>query len=221
MQRPSRPTAADRALGLQPFSVVGSTGWVDPGRVDDLTVLADLALVRQLWLHVYGACGVWTRPARAPQRGLSEGMSWLDAQGCAFHKWLHVPYACGLVPIRGDALQRATLTARPAYRQLQSVGLAGGEPRFRDCGTDLSRGCRALKVWAAIQAWGAGALAAATTRKCQLAVEMAAAKMWLRACVITCICVISTDKGLSEAAQSAPHRHMPKSCNWREMSRFP
>ena len=203
--------ATDRTDGLHPFALIGTAGSVDLGQFDDLNALADLAEAEQLWLHVDGAFGAWTRLAEAPWRALSDGIGRADSLACDFHKWIYVPYDCGIVLIRNAADHRAAFAARPAYLESQEAGLGGGEPWFCDYGIDLSRGGRALKVWAAIEAYGADRLGAAITLNCQLAQEMADLvqadpKMRLMAGVTSNICVFSADGTLPDAQQSTLNR---------------
>lgn len=203
-----RAILADRAAGHRPFAVIGTAGSVDLGRFDDLNALADLAAEQGLWLHVDGAFGAWTRLADDPWRRLSDGIGRADSLACDFHKWMFVPYDCGLVLIRNEDEQRAAFAARPAYLAGQSAGLGGGEPWFCDYGVDLSRGNRALKVWAAIRTHGSDALGAAITRTCDLTRRMAegvAARppMRLAAPVVSNLCVFTADAGLAPEAQSA------------------
>ena len=203
--------AADRAAGLHPFALIGTAGSVDLGQFDDLNALADLAGAEQLWLHVDGAFGAWTRLAEAPWRALSDGIGRADSLACDFHKWIYVPYDCGIVLIRDEADHRAAFAARPAYLESQEAGLGGGEPWFCDYGIDLSRGGRALKVWAAIEAYGADRLGGAITLNCRLALEMANLvqadpKMRLMADVVSNICVFSADGTLPDAQQSVLNR---------------
>lgn len=203
--------AADRAAGLQPFALIGTAGSVDLGHFDDLNALADLAGAEQLWLHVDGAFGAWTRLADAPWRALSDGIGRADSLACDFHKWMYVPYDCGIVLIRSEADHRAAFAARPAYLESQEAGLGGGEPWFCDYGTDLSRSGRALKVWAAIEAYGADRLGAAITLNCRLAQEMADLvqanpRMRLMAPVTSNICVFSADADLPNQQQSTLNR---------------
>lgn len=200
--------AQDRAAGLRPFAVIGTAGSVDLGRFDDLNALADLAQDQDLWLHVDGAFGAWTRLADAPWHDLSDGIGRADSLACDFHKWMFVPYDCGLVLIRDETAHRAAFAARPPYLAAQSAGLGGGEPWFCDYGIDLSRGNRALKAWAAIRAHGADGLGAAITRCCVLAARMgqgvtARAPMRLAAPVVSNLCVFTADSRLSPAEQSA------------------
>lgn len=200
--------AADRAAGCRPLALIGTAGSVDLGRFDDLHALADLARAEGLWFHVDGAFGAWTRLADAPWRGLSDGIERADSLACDFHKWMFVPYDCGLALIRDEAEHRAAFAARPAYLAGQEAGLGGGEPWFCDYGIDLSRGNRALKVWAAVRVHGAAALGAAITGCCRLAARMGEQvrerpPMALLAPVVSNLCVFTVDARLSPAEQGA------------------
>ena len=188
--------AADRAAGAQPFAVIATAGSVDLGRFDDLNGLADLCAAEGLWLHVDGAFGAWTRLAAPPWRGLSDGIGRADSLACDFHKWMYVPYDCGLVLIRDAATHRAAFAARPAYLAAQEAGLGGGDPWPCDYGIELSRGNRALKVWTALELHGAAAFGAAITRNCELAALMGRLvqdhpAMALAAPVISNLCVFT------------------------------
>ncbi len=200
--------ARDRAEGALPFAVVGTAGSVDFGHFDNLHALAAVARDEDLWFHVDGAFGAWIRLADAPWRDLGSGIELADSLACDFHKWMYVPYDCGLCLIRDEAWQRAAFASRPSYLEPLDVGLAGGDPWFCDYGIDLSRGNRALKVWAAIQSHGAKGMGQAITGNCRLAAEMGA---WVEAHppmrlvnpVISNLCVFSTNGDLEETAQSA------------------
>lgn len=199
--------AEDRLAGLRPFALIGTAGSVDRGAFDDLHALADLARDEGLWLHVDGAFGAWTRLAGDPWRGLSDGIGRADSIACDFHKWMFVPYDCGLVLIRDEAEHRASFAARPAYLAPQTAGVGGGEPWFCDYGIDLSRGNRALKAWAAIKVHGAEGLGAAITRCCQMATRMgqgvqARASMRLLAPVVSGVVVFTADDRLPADEQS-------------------
>ncbi|MDN5789137.1 pyridoxal-dependent decarboxylase, partial [Pseudorhodobacter sp.] len=166
--------AADKQAGKRPFAIIATAGSVDVGRFDDLHALADLAAETGLWLHIDGAFGAWTRLAEEPWRGLSDGIERADSLACDFHKWMYVPYDCGLVLIRDQAEHRAAFAARPAYLAVQEAGVGGGDPWYCDYGIDLSRGNRALKVWTALETYGAERLGAAITLNCELAARMGA-----------------------------------------------
>ena len=188
--------AQDRAAGVQPFAVIATAGSVDLGRFDDLNALADLCAAEDVWLHVDGAFGAWTRLAAPPWRTLSDGIGRADSLACDFHKWMYVPYDCGLVLIRDETAHRAAFAARPAYLAAQEAGLGGGDPWPCDYGIELSRGNRALKVWAALELHGEAAFGAAITRNCELAALMGRLvqdhpAMALAAPVISNLCVFT------------------------------
>ena len=71
--------------------------------------------------------------------------------------------------IYDKALHQSTFTDRPAYLTSQEEGLAGGDLWFCDYGLELSRGSRALKVWAAIKSLGTDAFGQSITDNCQQA----------------------------------------------------
>lgn len=173
MDRLEAMVARDRGQGLRPFCVVGTAGSVDLGEFDDLNAIADFCGEHRLWFHVDGAFGAWARLARAPWNEFTRGIERADSLAFDFHKWMYVQYDCGAVLIRDEAAHRAAFAARPDYLTPQSEGLGGGEPWFCDYGVDLSRGFRALKVWAALRAHGAEAFSRAITRNCELAAHMA------------------------------------------------
>ncbi len=203
----SRAIAADRAAGAVPMAIVGTAGSVDLGRFDRLEALADIAAAESVWLHVDGAFGAWTRLADPPWRALSDGIGRADSLACDFHKWMYVPYDCGLCLIRDEAAHRAAFAARPAYLEAQEDGLGGGDPWFCDYGIDLSRGNRALKVWTALETYGAARLGAAISANCLQAAEMgrlveASPPMALAAPVVSNLCVFTADATLAPDAQS-------------------
>ena len=77
---------ADRALGLQPFLVVGTAGSVDTGAVDDLQALAAFCRDEGLWFHVDAAYGAFAMLS-PPLRPLLCGIEQADSVAFDFHKW--------------------------------------------------------------------------------------------------------------------------------------
>ncbi|MCH2165803.1 MAG: pyridoxal-dependent decarboxylase [Marinovum sp.] len=199
--------AADRAAGGTPFMLIGTAGSVDFGTFDDFHALADLAASENLWLHIDGAFGAWLKLADTPWRELSNGLERADSLACDFHKWMYVPYDCGLCLIRDETEHRAAFAARPSYLAPQKEGVAGGDPWYCDYGIDLSRGNRALKVWAAIESYGGAGLGAAISDNCARAAQMGALikasdKMALAAPVVSNLVVFTADQTLPPEAQS-------------------
>ena len=164
--------AQDRADGLQPFLLVGTAGSVNVGAFDDLEALADLAVRQDMWLHVdgaFGAAGVLSDVLRPRLAGIERA----DSVAFDFHKWLHVNYDAGFVLVRDEALHRAAFEGAPDYLASADRGLAAGRPWPVDYGPELSRGFRALKIWAQITALGTEALGAAISRNCAQALVLA------------------------------------------------
>ncbi len=162
----------DRAAGKKPFCVIGTAGSVNVGAIDDLSALADLARAENMWFHVdgaFGAAGVLSDHVR-PRLG---GLERADSIAFDFHKWLHVNYDAGFVLVRDGEAHRATFSNRPAYLKGAERGLAAGNPWPVEYGPELSRGFRALKIWAQISEHGTGKLGAAITRNCAQAAYLA------------------------------------------------
>jgi len=164
--------AADRSAGYAPFLLVGTAGSVNVGAFDDLAALADIAASEGLWLHIdgaFGAAGVLSEVLRPRLEGIERA----DSVAFDFHKWLHVNYDAGFVLLRDEALHRAAFEGAPDYLASADRGLAAGRPWPVDYGPELSRGFRALKIWAQITALGTEALGAAISRNCAQAVTLA------------------------------------------------
>lgn len=204
--------AQDCADGFLPLAIVGTAGSVDIGSFDDLNALADVAQARNIWLHVDGAFGAWTRLADDPWRSLSDGIERADSIALDFHKWMYVGYDCGLALIANEAEHRAAFAVRPPYLEGFEAGLSGGERWFCDYGIDLSRSNRALKVWCALEMFGEDAFAAAITRNCAQAALMAdlvqSHGMALVAPVVSNICVFTARPDLSPQEQSSLNRQI-------------
>lgn len=164
--------ADDHRAGHHPLAVVGTAGSVNLGIFDPIRALADFCAAQNLWLHIDGAFGFWTRLAAAPWRDLSNGVDRADSIAADFHKWIGAPYDCGICLIRDRGAHLAAFRERPDYLK-PGDGLAGGDQWFCDYGLELSRGFRALKVWTTIKACGAAALGAAITDNCRQAALMA------------------------------------------------
>ncbi len=166
--------AADRAAGATPFAVIGTAGSVNTGASDDLDKLAGIAADEGLWMHVdgaFGASAMLSEQLRARLKGIER------AQSIAFdfHKWMQVNYDAGCVLVRDEALHRQAFADRPDYLTPQQDGLAAGQPWPVDYGPELSRGFRALKVWAQIAEHGTARLGEVVEANRLLAARLAGA----------------------------------------------
>nr|WP_197501515.1 pyridoxal-dependent decarboxylase [Hyphomonas sp. Mor2] len=164
---------SDRAAGAQPFFLAGTAGTVNTGAIDDLATLAAIAQTERLWFHVDGAFGACAMTSAQIAPRLT-GIESADSLAFDFHKWMHVNYDAGCVLIRDGASHRKAFTSRPDYLAADGKALAGGEPWPVDYGPELSRGFRALKVWAHLREHGTEKIGKAIERNCEQAVHLGA-----------------------------------------------
>ena len=200
--------AADREAGLTPFIVIGTAGTVNVGAIDPLEELADLAAEESMWFHIdgaFGSLGVLSDRVK----GRLTGVKRADSLAFDFHKWLHVNYDAGFALIRDEKLHRAAFTDRPDYLTAKARGLAGGNPWPVEYGPELSRGFRALKVWAQIAEFGTDRLGRMIERNCYQAsylgeqVEKTPGLELLAPVALNICCFRYTEPGLSDAVLDA------------------
>ncbi len=157
--------AADKAAGLTPFAVIGTAGAVNVGAIDDLDALADIASAEKLWLHVdgaFGATGILSDMLKPKLCGIERA----DSIAFDFHKWLHVNYDAGFILMRSETDHRRAFSERPDYLKGADEGLAAGNPWPTEYGPELSRGFRALKIWAQLAEHGTEKLGQLITQNC-------------------------------------------------------
>jgi glutamate/tyrosine decarboxylase-like PLP-dependent enzyme len=153
-----------------PTIVCAQAGDVHSGAIDAVGEICDIAHRYDAWVHVDGAFGLWA--AASPKlRPLVAGIEKADSWASDAHKWLNVPYDCGLVIVtRPEAHRAAMLSERAAY-------LPSGTPGQRDnieWVPDFSRRARSLPVWAALRTLGRTGVAELIERCCELAGRFAA-----------------------------------------------
>ncbi|MEU9031078.1 aminotransferase class V-fold PLP-dependent enzyme [Streptomyces sp. NPDC048383] len=158
------PAELERTLaGLDgPVIVCAQIGDVNSGAVDPVGEICDIAHRHGAWVHVDGAFGLWA--AASPRlRPLVAGVERADSWALDAHKWLNVPYDCGIVVIaHPEAHRAAMLNERAGY-------LPPGTDGERDAiewVPDFSRRARSLPVWAALRSLGRSGVADLVERCC-------------------------------------------------------
>ena len=133
-----------------------------------MAAIASIAQENDLWFHVDGAFGslVVLDPSR---RHLITGLSEANSLAFDFHKWLHAPYAAGCVLLRDISMLHATFSSPRNYLVSTSRGFASEGPWFCDMGIELSRPCRAFKVWFSIKEHGLVRLGQSIAANCDQA----------------------------------------------------
>jgi glutamate/tyrosine decarboxylase-like PLP-dependent enzyme len=149
-----------------PAIVCLQAGNVNSGAFDPAPELCAWAHGHGAWVHVDGAFGLWARacPDRAAQ---AEGYDLADSWATDAHKWLNVPYDCGVAMVRDEAALRAAMAMTAAYLPPSGVR----DPMHYS--PDGSRRARAVDVWAALAFLGRHGLAAMVDGCCRHASRMA------------------------------------------------
>ena len=102
------------AGGDGPTIVCAQAGEVNTGSFDPFEEIADAAESAGAWLHVDGAFGLWA--AASPRFAhLTAGAERADSWATDGHKWLNVPYDCGIVLVRRPGDLRRSFTAAAGY----------------------------------------------------------------------------------------------------------
>ena len=157
------------ASGRRIMAVVATAGSTATGSFDDLEAIGALCESRALWLHVdgaHGASALLSRTHRERLRGIARATSvaWDP------HKMLLMPLQAGMLLVRDKRLLDAAFAQRAPY-----LFHGGEDERPIDKGVRsflCSRRADVLKLWVALQRYGADGLGAlydglcATARAC-------------------------------------------------------
>ncbi len=143
----------DKASGLQPIAIIGTSGTVNTGAIDDLNALANICKEENLWFHVDGAIGAIAMISETV-RPLLSGLEKADSVALDLHKWMHMPFEAGCVLVKNKEAHKKTFALIPEYLAKNTRGIASGEDWFSEYGLQLSRNFKALKVWMSLKEHG-------------------------------------------------------------------
>lgn len=150
-----------------PSIVCIQAGNVNTGAFDPAADLCAAAHEAGAWVHVDGAFGLWA--AASPERSyLTAGLAEADSWATDAHKWLNVPYDCGLVFCRSAADLVASMATSSAAYLMQDEGRAPDHYT-----PEMSRRARGVEVWAALRSLGRSGLANMIERTCRHAASFA------------------------------------------------
>jgi glutamate/tyrosine decarboxylase-like PLP-dependent enzyme len=149
-----------------PAVICVQAGEVNTGAFDPFPAAVEWARHRQAWVHVDGAFGLWalTDPSRSH---LTAGLADADSWATDGHKWLNVPYDCGIAMVR-----------RPQDLRRSFASVAGYLPP--DTGFEAmhhapqaSQRARQVEVWAVLRTLGRQGVTDLIVRTCEHAQAMA------------------------------------------------
>jgi glutamate/tyrosine decarboxylase-like PLP-dependent enzyme len=143
-----------------PTIVIVQAGNVNTGAFDPIGEICARAKAAGAWVHVDGAFGLWA--AASPKlRALCPELELADSWATDAHKWLNVPYDCGLAFVRDAHAMRAAMAITAEYLPTET-----SERNPSDYTPELSRRARGVEVWAALRTLGRAGLAEMFERNC-------------------------------------------------------
>ena len=166
--------------GETPTIVCAQAGEVNTGAFDDLETIVELAGPAGAWVHVDGAFGLWAAASRKLAH-LVAGYERADSWATDGHKWLNVPFDCGIALCAHQDDHEAAMEYAAPYLAVSESHVArdpmGYSPEF-------SRRARAVPVWAAIRELGREGITALVDRCCAHAHAIAGGLAALPGCEI-------------------------------------
>jgi glutamate/tyrosine decarboxylase-like PLP-dependent enzyme len=152
----------DRLPPLTSRSIVCvQAGNVNTGAFDPAGAVCERARDAEAWVHVDGAFGLWASAAPSLAQ-LARGIELADSWATDCHKWLNVPYDCGVAFVRDQHALRAAMAITAEY-----LPTASAHRNPADFTPELSRRARGVEVWAALHSLGRTGLADMIERTCR------------------------------------------------------
>jgi glutamate/tyrosine decarboxylase-like PLP-dependent enzyme len=150
-----------------PAVICAQAGEVNTGAFDPFPEVVEWARQRQAWVHADGAFGLWAL-ADPSRSHLTAGLADADSWATDGHKWLNVPYDCGIVLVR-----------RPGDLRRSFASVAGYLPPDTGFETmhhtpQASQRARQVEVWAVLRTLGRQGVTDLVVRTCDHAQAMAA-----------------------------------------------
>jgi glutamate/tyrosine decarboxylase-like PLP-dependent enzyme len=158
------------SCGEGPAIVVAQVGEVNTGAIDAMPVIARLARDHNAWCHVDGAFGLWAAASPA-RREFIDGVAEADSWATDAHKWLNVPYDCGIAIVRDRAAHAAAMNSFAGAEYIPPP--QHDERRQAEWVPEFSRRARGFAVYAALRELGRSGVAALVDRCCDCARLMA------------------------------------------------
>ncbi|MBX2992375.1 MAG: aspartate aminotransferase family protein [Bacteroidetes bacterium] len=144
-----------------PAIICAQVGNVNTGACDPVDMICERARKSGAWVHIDGAFGLWA--AAAPTRAhLVPGIEKADSWATDAHKWLNVPYDCGIAFVRDKEALRAAMAITAEYLPTETE-----HRNPSDYTPELSRRARGVEVWAVLRSLGRSGVAEMIERTCR------------------------------------------------------
>ena len=155
--------------GRPVMAVVATAGTTATGSFDDLQTIGALCDAHGVWLHVdaaHGGSALLSQRHRSRLRGIEHARSiaWDP------HKMMLLPLAAGLLLVRDERVLESAFSQRAPY-----LFHGGDGERVWDQGVrsfQCSRRADVIKLWVALQRYGANGIGALYDRLCDVATAM-------------------------------------------------
>lgn len=149
---------------LPPRSIVClQAGNVNSGAIDPVNEICERSHRQGAWVHIDGAFGLWSRLAPSTKH-LAAGFELADSWAVDAHKWINVPYDCGIALVRdARVLSDAMVITAPYLPKTEGISPSP------ECAPELSRRARATTVWAALLSLGRTGFVDLVERNCRFA----------------------------------------------------
>ena len=144
-----------------PTIVCTQVGNLNTGACDPVADISAAVRPAGAWVHVDGAFGLWAAAAPA-RRHLLPGVGGADSWATDAHKWLNVPYDCGVALVRRGADLKGAMAITADYLLTESE-----HRNPSDFTPELSRRARGLDVWAALRTLGRQGVAELVEQCCR------------------------------------------------------
>ena len=148
------------AQGSGPSIVCAQAGEINTGAFDPLSDIVQACRAHDAWCHVDGAFGLWAAVS-ARRKHVLEGFEGADSWATDAHKWLNVPYDCGIAAVADAPAHRAAMTSTSAY-----IPDHEDIPWGFDWTPEFSRRARGVPVYAALRSLGRRGLEELIDRCC-------------------------------------------------------
>jgi glutamate/tyrosine decarboxylase-like PLP-dependent enzyme len=153
-----------------PTIVCAQAGEINTGAFDPIAEIVELCRGQGAWCHVDGAFGLWAAVSPSRRRWL-EGFESADSWATDAHKWLNVPYDCGIAAVADASAHRTAMTSSAAYIPTHDDDIPWGF----DWTPEFSRRARGLPLYAALRSLGRAGVRQMIDDCCDHAVRMAQA----------------------------------------------